>query len=228
MDTATRIRSYLRTELALPEQEAGERTNDLLAILAELPGMASSLIKHWWLFLVRGILAVLFGVLTLVQPMAALIALVFVFGVWAFIDGINALALAFSGRRSWQLILIGLMGIAAGAITFFRPEITAVALYALFAGWSIARGIIEIALAIELRREIRGEVWLALGGVLSIAFGVLLILLPVAGVLAVAWLIGLYALLFGGAMIALSIRLHGLREPEAKRMPIHRQAPQPT
>src|SRR5262249_52372394 len=130
----------------------------------------------------RGLLAIVFGVLALVQPVAALAALVLVFGVWALIDGVSALAIGIGERRSWQMVIIGALGIAAGAFTFYRPDITALGLYAAFAGWSVARGVVEIGLAIELRREIEGEVWMVLGGLTSIGFGILMIVLPAAGV----------------------------------------------
>jgi uncharacterized membrane protein HdeD (DUF308 family) len=151
-----------------------------------------------------------------------------VFGVWAFIDGIDALALALSGWRSWQLVLVGLVGIAVGMLTFFRPGITAIGLYAAVATWAIARGILEIVVAIELRKRIQGELWLVLSAVASIVFGVLMIVLPVAGALALAWLVGVYALVFGAIMLALSFRLrrwhHRVeRRPHAMHLP----TPQP-
>jgi uncharacterized membrane protein HdeD (DUF308 family) len=208
------VAAFLQREIHLPDEEARVRASELVRRLGlgTLASVAAPLVQNWWLFLLRGLLAILFGVLTLVQPAAALAALVFVFGVWAFIDGVNALTLAIAGRRSWQLVIVGLIGIAAGAITFWRPGLTALGLYALFAGWSIARGIVEIAMAVRLRDEVRGEVWMVLGGLISIAFGVLLIVLPASGVLAVAFLIGIYALLYGLIEIALSFRLRGVRE----------------
>ena len=169
----------------------------------------------WGLLALRGALAVLFGVLALVQPLAALAAIVILFGVWAFVDGVSALALFFGGWRSWQLVFVGLLGIGCGIVTFFRPGITAIGLYAVAATWAIMRGILEITLAIRLRRQIRGESWLILGGICSILFGVLLIALPLAGLLALAWLIGFYALLFGAIMIGLSVRVYRVQHHPA-------------
>jgi uncharacterized membrane protein HdeD (DUF308 family) len=218
-----RIVDYLRGEMGVPENEARTRARHLLALAgvresasvigAGLATAARALTGNWWLFALRGVLALVFGILALYQPLAALAALVLVFGVWAFIDGISALALAIGGWRSWQLLLGGLVGIGVGLLTFFRPGITALGLYAAVAAWSIARGILEIVVAIELRKEIEGEVWLILGGIASIVFGVLMIALPMAGVLALAWLIGLYALLFGGIQLALAVRLHRVHLP---------------
>ncbi|HEX9102265.1 MAG TPA: DUF308 domain-containing protein [Polyangia bacterium] len=167
-----------------------------------------------WLLILRGVLAILFGALALAHPLAAIAALVLLFGVWALLDGISALALYFGGWRSWQLALVGFIGIAAAAVTFWRPTITAVGLYAAIAGWAILRGVLEIGIAIKLRREIQGELWLVLAGLSSLVFGVLLIALPMAGMLALAWLIGVYALLFGGLLIALGVRVQRLERRE--------------
>ena len=167
----------------------------------------------WWLLVLRGVLALFFGILALVHPFAALAALVILFGVWAFVDGVSALALFFGGWRSWQLVLVGLIGIAAAVITFFRPGITALGLYGAVAGWAIARGILEIAIAFKLRRHIAGELWLIFGGLASLLFGGLMIVLPMAGVLVLAWVIGVYAIVFGGIMIALGMRVHTFRRP---------------
>ena len=181
----------------------------------------SALVDNWWLFAIRGALAILFGILALVEPIAALAALVLVFGAWALVDGIATLVLALSGRRpSWQLVVVGLLGVTAGFVTFFWPGITAIGLYAAVAVWSIARGVVELALAYELRKLVTGEAWLVLGGISSILFGVLMIALPMAGMLALAWLIGVYALLFGGVMCALAVRLRRQkRAPEPRPMP---------
>ncbi|MDB4969302.1 MAG: putative rane protein [Myxococcales bacterium] len=167
----------------------------------------------WWLLLLRGILSFAFGVLALIQPLAALAALVALFGAWALIDGAAAIALWLSGWRSWQLALIGVVGILTAAITLFRPELTAIGLYAAIAAWSLARGALEIALAIKLRRTIEGEVWLLFGGIFSILFGVLMIALPMAGVLVLAWLIATYAMIVGVLLIALSLRLRQVGRP---------------
>jgi uncharacterized membrane protein HdeD (DUF308 family) len=219
-ETESRIRTYFREEVKLADGEAQARTVDILRIFAlpDIRPIARAVVEHWWLFGVRGLLAIAFGVLTLFAPRLAIAALVLFFGAWALVDGISALVMAFSGRhRSWQLLVMGLLGIAAGVLTFMRPDLTAVGLYALIAAWSIARGIVEIAFAVALRREIRGEGWLIVAGLFSILFGVLLIALPVAGVLAVLWLISFYALLFGGLLIGLALRMRALRNRVADR-----------
>jgi uncharacterized membrane protein HdeD (DUF308 family) len=176
------------------------------------PEAIDELRPSWGLLTLRGVLAILFGVLALVHPMSALVALVILFGIWAFVDGVSALALFFGGWRSGWLLVVGLLGIGAGVLTFFRPGITAVGLFVVVASWAILRGIAEIALAVRLRRRIEHEGWLIFGGISSIIFGVLMIALPVVGVLALAWLIGVYALMFGGTMIGLAVRVHRMEQ----------------
>ncbi len=217
----TRLSDYFERETGASAADAHRRADEMLGLLGSGAGVLTlapirALVDNWWLFLLRGALAIIFGILTLVQPVAALTAFVLVFGVWAFIDGINALALAVTGWRSWQLVLGGLVGIGLGLFTFFRPGITAVGLYAAVSAWAIARGILEIVVAIELRKRVEGELWLVAAGIASILFGVLMIVLPVAGLLALAWLIGVYALAFGVLMVALSLRLRGLRRGLAR------------
>jgi len=167
----------------------------------------------WGLLVVRGVLALFFGILALVHPLAALAAIVIVFGVWAFVDGVSALALFIGGWRSWQLFAVALIGIGLGVLTFFRPRATAFALYATVAAWAFARGILEIAVAIRLRKQIEGELWMILGGIASVVFGVLMVVLPFAGILALAWLVGVYALLYGLTTIALGVRVHAIAHP---------------
>ncbi len=222
--TGDRFCRYLEREAGLPPDEARARTRDLLGLLggetiAGATGVVASFVRRWWLFLLRGLFAVLFGILALVQPLAALAALVLVFGAWAFIDGINAFALAIAGHRSWLMFVGGLIGVGVAVLTFSRPEITAFGLYLAIAAWSITRGILELAVAVELRKQIEGEAWLVLGGIASILFGVLMVVLPVAGVLALAWLIGIYALVFGVLMCALAFRLRSFAGREREPRP---------
>jgi uncharacterized membrane protein HdeD (DUF308 family) len=166
---------------------------------------------HWWVLLLRGIAAVLFGILAFVWPGLTLVALVILFGAYAIIDGVTALFVG--GRaRAWWMVFAGVLGIIAGVLTFIFPGITAFWLLILIASWAIVRGIFEIVEAIQLRKELTNEWMLILGGVLSIIFGVLLFLNPAVGALSVVWLIGAYAAAFGMMMIVLSFRLRGLRK----------------
>ena len=170
------------------------------------------LAKNWWLILLRGIMAVAFGVLAFVWPGITLLALVFLFGAYALIDGILSIIAAARNRGTtaptgW-LAFIGVLGLLAGLATFFWPGITALALLVLIAVWSILQGLFTIAGAIRLRREIEGEWLLIVSGLLSVTFGALVLLRPGAGALAVVWIIGAYAVAFGLLEIALSLRLH--------------------
>lgn len=173
--------------------------------------MVETLGKNWGWVAVRGVIAVLFGLLTLRHPGVSLGILVLWFGVYAFLDGISMIISAISREhgdaRRFGLLAGGTVAVIAGLITFFRPHITAKALLILIAVWAIATGIAEIAAAIRLRKEISGEWLFVLSGVLAVALGVLLLARPAVGALAVVLWIGVYALFSGVLLIALSIRL---------------------
>ena len=165
--------------------------------------------KNWWVLLIRGFLAVLFGVMAFAWPGPTLVALVLLYGAYAFVDGITALSVGVTSGGGW-LVLSGLAGVAVGIGTFFYPGITAVALFYLIAGWAIVRGIFEIIAGIALHKLIRGAWALVLGGILSIGFALLLVANPAPGVVALVWLIGAYAVVFGATMIVLAFLLHAL------------------
>jgi uncharacterized membrane protein HdeD (DUF308 family) len=163
--------------------------------------MLALLSRYWWVLVVRGVLAILLGVFAFVWPQGTMTALVLVFGAIALIDGAVAVVAAIAGRRLasywWVLLLQGLLGIAVGVLTLFNPAITAVALLIYIAVWAIGMGVLQVIAAVRLRHDISGEWWVALGGIAGIAFGILLIWNPAAGALAVLWLIGSYALVWG-------------------------------
>jgi uncharacterized membrane protein HdeD (DUF308 family) len=167
--------------------------------------------RDWWAVLLRGIVGVAFGVLAFAWPGTTLLALIFLWGVYAIADGAFALYLTISAaqghRRWWPYLLEGVVGILAGAVAFAWPGITAVALVFLIAAWAVVTGVFEIIAAIDLRRQIRHEWLLALSGALSIFFGVLVVLQPDAGALAIVWLLGAYTFLFGFALITLAFRM---------------------
>jgi uncharacterized membrane protein HdeD (DUF308 family) len=174
-----------------------------------------SLARNWWLVAVRGLLFIILGLLALIWPGATLAVVVLWIGAGFLVTGVFALAAAVTGRevegRGW-LAVEGVAGIVAGLLTFFYPGITQLALLAVVAAWAIVNGIAELAAAVRFRRVIRGEWFLALAGVLSIAFGVLLIVRPVVGLLTLALLIGWFAILYGVALTALGFRLRSARE----------------
>lgn len=177
--------------------------------------MLDVLSRNWWTFALRGLAAVVFGVLALAMPGIALVLLVFLFGAYALVDGvfalIGALRAAEAHNRWAHLLFVGIFGVLVGLITFFFWQITALALLYLIAAWAVVTGILELVGAFELRRHLPGDLWWVLAGLASIAFGVLLILRPLTGVLAVVWIIGIYAIVFGGLLIGLAFRLRGLK-----------------
>jgi len=177
--------------------------------------MLEYLSRYWWTLAVRGALAVVFGLVALIWPDITLRILVLLFGFYALVDGLLALAAVLvggrlvSGRRGW-LIFQGIAGIAAGVFTFLWPGITALVLLYLIAVWAIVTGLLEVAVAIVLRRELRGEWLLALSGIVSVAFGIFLAVRPGEGAIAVVWVIALYAIMFGVALLVLGARLRQL------------------
>jgi uncharacterized membrane protein HdeD (DUF308 family) len=186
--------------------------------------MLDHLARHWWVLALRGALAILFGILAFLLPGITLYVLVLFFGAYALLDGIFALATAFRfgsrDERWWPLVIEGVCGIVAGVLTFLWPGITAVALIYLIAAWAILTGILEIAAAIRLRKEIEGEWLLGLTGVLSVLLGIFLMLMPGAGLLAWVWMVGAYALLFGILLLILAFRLRSLTHPPVSHQPV--------
>jgi uncharacterized membrane protein HdeD (DUF308 family) len=169
------------------------------------------LARNWGWIALRGVAGVIFGVLTFINPAISLASLVLVFGAYALADGVFTVVAAIMNRRGerhWVAMLFGgIAGIAIGLLTFLMPGLTTLVLLYLIAAWAIVTGGAEIATAIRLRKVITGEWLLILAGVLSVAFGVVLIVYPGAGALTVVLWIGAYALVFGIMMIALSLRL---------------------
>jgi uncharacterized membrane protein HdeD (DUF308 family) len=187
---------------------------------------AAILSRNWWALALRGVAAIVFGVLTFVLPGVTLAVLVFMFGAYALVDGIFNLIAATRGREDerpwWGLVIEGLISIAAGIVTFMWPGLTALVLLYVIGAWAVITGILEIVAAIRLRKLITGEVWLALGGVLSLAFGVLLFLFPAAAALALVLWTGAYAVVFGALLLGLAFRLR--RTQREERLPLVRAA----
>jgi len=176
--------------------------------------LIETLKRHWWVPVLRGIAAVLFGIMAFVYPGLTVAVLVLLFGAWILVDGVFRVIGAIGHRASdkeWGFdLIIGIMGIIIGFLTFHAPRITALALIIYIAAWALMIGATEIALAIKLRREIKGEWFLILMGLLSIAFAVILLWNPLPGALALVWLIGSYAIAFGILAIILGFRLRSL------------------
>jgi uncharacterized membrane protein HdeD (DUF308 family) len=185
---------------------------------AALPAEAG----HWWALALRGAIAILFGLAALLRPDIALEALILLFGAYALVDGVFAIVGVFGGTRGgtprWLLLIEGIAGILAGIIAFVLPGLTALVLLYLIAAWAIVTGIFEIASAIRLRREIRGEWALIIGGALSVLFGVILVLVsPFAALLSLVWLIGVYAIAFGILVLITAFAVRGRDSGSADR-----------
>jgi uncharacterized membrane protein HdeD (DUF308 family) len=166
--------------------------------------------QGWWTLVLRGVMAILFGALAFLLPGVTLGALVLLFGAFALVDGIAAVILGDGDRqRWWATLLVGIVSALAGIVTFLMPGITTFALLVVIAYWAIVRGVFEIAAAIRLRDAIEGEWLLALAGVLSIAFGMVMLAFPGAGALALVFWIGAFAFVSGVVLIALGFRLRG-------------------
>jgi len=167
--------------------------------------------RNWWALALRGLLAVIFGLLAFVWPTITLAVLVLLFGAYAMVDGLFAIVTAVAGRTSyeqwWFLLLQGLAGIAVGVLTFVWPGMTALVLLYLIAARAIVIGVLEILVAIQLRKEMTGEWAWILGGIVSLLFGLALAVWPGRGALTLLWLIAAFAVMFGVLLIVLAFRL---------------------
>jgi uncharacterized membrane protein HdeD (DUF308 family) len=184
--------------------------------------MIGHLRGSWGWIVLRGVVAILFGLTAFVMPGVTLAALGSVWGLYALAEGLFALIAGLrirdGGKPMWALVVIGLLGIAAGILTFVWPGMTALVLLSFIALWALAIGIFQIAAAIRLRKVIANEWMLGLGGLLSVGFGLLMLAQPGAAALAVVWIIGWYATLFGVLLVMLGFRLHGI---------VHQLTPKP-
>jgi uncharacterized membrane protein HdeD (DUF308 family) len=178
--------------------------------------MLRTLAQNWWALVLRGVCAVLFGVGAFVWPGITVALLILLYGAYALVEGVLGVAWALVGRQAgsfpWGVLLAGLAGIAVGIVTFVSPGLTALALLYLIAAWAIVRGVFEVIAAISLRRELENEWLLALSGLLSVALGVLLMVAPGAGALALLWWIGGFAIIAGILMIMLGMRLKSVND----------------
>jgi uncharacterized membrane protein HdeD (DUF308 family) len=177
--------------------------------------MLSLVSRDWWVYAVRGIAAILFGIMALIWPGATLAVLVLLFGAYAFVDGVALLVALARGdvlarSHKWITGIMGAFGIVVSIVTLLWPGMTALTLLYLVAIWAIAMGTLQIASAIEFRREIDGEFFVVLGGIFSIVFGGLLVAFPGTGLLSLVWLVGFWAELFGFSSLGIAYRLHGI------------------
>jgi len=173
--------------------------------------MLNVLANNWWVVLLRGIAAIVFGSLALLWPQISISVLVLLFGIFAIADGIFSIVSELrrygEHARWWVLVFEGVAGVGIGIVAIAWPQITAVIFVYLIASWGLITGILEILAAIRLRNELEGEWFLVLIGLLSIAFGALIFFFPDAGLIALAWILGIYAIMFGLLLIPLSLKL---------------------
>jgi uncharacterized membrane protein HdeD (DUF308 family) len=169
--------------------------------------------RNWGWIALRGVAAVIFGVLAFAWPGATIFVLVLLWGAYALVEGVLALIAAFrirdGGRPMWTFVVIGILGVAAGIVAFVWPGITALALLTLIAVWAFFMGIFQIVAAVRLRKEIRHEWLLGLSGALSLVFGAVLLARPVEGLVAIVWVVAAYAIVFGILLLVLAFRLKG-------------------
>ncbi|HSL45178.1 MAG TPA: HdeD family acid-resistance protein [Anaerolineales bacterium] len=182
--------------------------------------MVRSLSQNWWLVVLRGVLAILFGVLAFLWPGITWLTLIIMFGIYAIVDGLVAVGAGLSrtkdSPRWWTFLLEGLVSIAAGAAALLWPGLATLVLVYIIASWAVFTGILEIVAAIRLRHEITNEWVLGLGGLISVALGLLLFFQPAAGSLAIIWLIASYAVIFGVLLVVLGFRLKTWKGPDTR------------
>jgi uncharacterized membrane protein HdeD (DUF308 family) len=183
--------------------------------------MNNILLQSWWVLAVRGVIAVLFGLLSLLWPGITLFGFLILFAAYALTSGVVSVLGAVRHRDSdsdwWMLLLVGLVGIGAGAIAVLHPGLTVLVLLLLIGANALVTGVLDIAAAIRLRRVINNEWLMILNGAAAMTFGVLMFLFPAAGGVALVWMIGIYAVVTGALMLGLAVRLraHMLRETPA-------------
>ncbi|MFZ2059876.1 MAG: HdeD family acid-resistance protein [Candidatus Binatus sp.] len=173
--------------------------------------IASTMARYWWVFLLRGLLAIAFGVIAFTYPGITLAVLVIFFGAYALVDGAFIIGATLANWRHmenhWLPMLQGILGVFVGVLTFRLPAVTALGLLIYIAAWSLATGALEIVAAIELRKVMKGELWLLLSGICSVIFAFLLMLNPFAAAIGLLWLIAVWAVVFGVLLIGLSFKL---------------------
>ena len=173
--------------------------------------MLRGLVKNWWVMLLQGILAIVFGIVTFVSPGLTVALLLGFFAAYCLIDGVTSLFATFKGGKSLWYVLGAVVSLGAGVIALMRPGLTAIALLIVIGVWAIVKGVAEIVAGFQLRKEIEGELWMMLSGLASLVFGLIVIFRPGAGALALLWMIGAFLILKGILLTLLSLKLKGLK-----------------
>lgn len=177
--------------------------------------MLTTLCNRWWVVLLRGLIAIAAGIVAMMHPGLTVWLLVMLVGINALLEGMTCVFLGFGGgpdgKTLWEMVVLGLIGVGFGIATLAWPGATAYMLLVLIASWALARGVFEIVVAWRLRHVIDDEWWLILAGVISVAFGALLLMRPAAGLLAMGQVIGVFLFVFGCMATAFALRLQSLR-----------------
>jgi uncharacterized membrane protein HdeD (DUF308 family) len=185
--------------------------------------MKRTLTYNWWMLALRGLLSIAFGALAFLWPAFGLLVIAYLFGIYATLDGVLAVVAALTGKSQerpwWSLILEGVFGVSAGVLTFIWPEVTLLVILAMIAFWAVATGVFQIVAAIRLRDEIEGEWLLGLGGVLSICFGLAMIVVPDFGLWAIAFMVAVFSLVSGALMLVLAFRMMRIEHTPARTRP---------
>jgi uncharacterized membrane protein HdeD (DUF308 family) len=182
---------------------------------ARSEAMSALLAQNWWLVALRGVVGILFGIVALLFPGSTMLSLVILFSAYMLVDGAFAIASAVRAARRHErwgwLTLEGIVNIITGILAFLWPGLTILAFVLLIAAWAIVSGALMLAAAFRLKVD-HGRWWLVLGGVVSLVYGVLLILTPLIGALVLTWWLGAYALVFGVVLLVLAFRLRSHRD----------------
>ncbi len=176
--------------------------------------LSKLMLDYWWVLLLRGVVAILFGIAAFAWPGLTLVTLISLFGAFALVDGIFNTVQAFGGRKEheywWVVLLEGLLGIVIGIIAFLAPGITATVLILYIGFWAMATGVLRIILAVRLRKEIEGEWWMVLAGLAGIVFGVFMVARPGVGAIGALWVVATWAIVAGVFLVILSFKVKGL------------------
>jgi uncharacterized membrane protein HdeD (DUF308 family) len=198
------------------------RSNTAAVGDARSEAMCALLAQNWWAVALRGVFGILFGLIALFVPGATILSLVLFFSAYMLVDGIfgivAAVRAAHQGERWGLLVLEGLANIAVGVIAFLWPGLTAVAFVLLLGVWAVVSGALMLGAAFRLSRE-HGRWWLAFGGLVSLVFGVLLVMAPVVGAVVLTWWLGAYALVFGAMLLGLAFKLRGRKDDRTPERP---------